>query len=159
MLPEISRSVPPAEGASAGARLLLAHTLREELASQGSIVMEALGSSMEPTVPGGSVLSIEPLRGPLCSEELIAFVPLKGVLLCCHRVVALDPEGSVRTQGDGRTTPDDAIVPEQVIGVVRSFVLGGRAYMLSPGARWPRPSAYRIQRQRATRLWRRLRAA
>jgi hypothetical protein len=158
MLLDFSRSVPPAKGATAGARVVLADTLREELAARGSLVMEASGTSMAPTVPTGSVLRIEPLRGPLRSDELIVFVPRQGVLLCCHRVVALGPEGTVRTQGDGRTTPDDAIGPERIVGVVRSFVLGGRAYALSPGARWPRPSAYRIQRQRVSRLLRRLSA-
>jgi hypothetical protein len=144
--------------ASLDARKLLAQTLREELASRGALVMEALGSSMEPTVPGGSFLRIEPLRGAPPVDELIAFVPPRGVLVCCHRVVALEHEGCVRTQGDRRTTPDDWIPCDQIVGVVRCFKLGGQTYKLSPGSKRPRPSSYRAQCQRLERLWRRLRA-
>jgi hypothetical protein len=118
--------------------------------------MEAIGSSMEPTVPGGSVLCIEPLRGAPAIDELIVFVPDRGELLCCHRVIARDERGHFLTQGDRHSAPDGFARPDQVVGVVRSFALGGRDYRVGANLPRPRPSAYRMQRQRFVRLMRRL---
>jgi len=117
--------------------------------------MEAVGSSMEPTVPGGSFLSIEPLCGAPAIDELIVFVQDRGELLCCHRVIARDERGYL-TQGDRHKAPDGFARPEQIVGVVRRFALGGRDYRVGPGLPRPRPSAYRMQRQRLVRLMRRL---
>lgn len=142
----------------AGARDHLAYALREQLAREGVLELDATGTSMEPTVPGGSVLRIEALRGAPAIDELIAFVPDRGDLLCCHRVVALDERGQVLTQGDRHQAPDGFARLEQVVGIVRSFALGGRDYRLGPELPRPRPSAFRVQRQRLTRLVRRLRA-
>ena len=142
----------------ARARHHLACALREQLARDGALELEATGSSMEPTVPGGSTLRIEALTGAPAIDELIAFVPDRGEMLCCHRVVALDATGDVLTQGDRLKSPDGFARPDQIIGVVRSFALGGREYPLSPELPRPRPSAYRAQRQRLSRLLRRLRA-
>lgn len=147
-------------GAQAGAREVLASVLREEIAQQGSIEMEARGSSMEPTVPGGSTLRIEPLRGVPAIGELVAFVSERGALLYCHRVIAVDDRsGQVTTQGDRHAQPDGVARLDQIVGIVRSFSLGGRAYSVSPEMPRPRPSAYRVQRQRLVRLVRRLRAS
>jgi len=140
------------------ARDLLAETLRGQVARQGVLELEAQGSSMEPTVPGGSLLRIEPMTQAPSRGELIAFVPDRGALLCCHRVVAHDG-ARVVTQGDRHGAPDPSAPHDRIIGVVRSFTLGGRAYALGPDAPRPRPSLYRRQRQRIARALRRLRAA
>jgi hypothetical protein len=156
-------SVPQRERSSshvhAPARELLACALREQLTRDGALDMEAVGSSMEPTVPGGSVLSIEPLHGAPAIDDLIVFVPEHGELLCCHRVIAQDERGHILTQGDRHKTPDGFARPDQIIGVVRSFELGGRNYRLGPELPRPRPTAYRMQRQRLVRLLRRMRVA
>jgi len=141
------------------ARELLARALREQIARDGALELVALGSSMEPTVPGGSALHIEPLSGTPAVDELIAFVPDCGVLLCCHRVVAIDDRGRVLTQGDRHRAPDGFARPDQLIGIVRSFELGGRAYAVSPQLPRPRPSKYRMQRERFVCVLRRLRVA
>jgi len=73
-------------------------------------------------------------------------------------VVALDANGSVLTQGDRHRAPDGFVSPEHIIGVVHSFELGGRTYSVAPSQPRPRPSAYRMQRQRITRVLRRLSA-
>jgi hypothetical protein len=140
-------------------RALLAFALREQLACEGALEIEAQGSSMEPTVPGGSVLRVEPLFGLPAPGELIAFVPQRGALLCCHRVVARDGASHVVTQGDRHGAPDASSPLERIVGVVRSFTLGGRAYAVGPELPRPRPSLYRRQRQRLVRLVRRVRAA
>lgn len=145
--------------ARANARGVLASVLREEVAQQGSIEMAASGSSMEPTVPGGSTLRIEPLRGVPVIGELVAFVSERGALLYCHRVVAVDDRsGQITTQGDRHAQPDGLARLDQIVGIVRSFSLGGRAYSVGPELPRPRPSAYRVQRQRLVRLMHRLRA-
>jgi hypothetical protein len=142
--------------AHTGARDVLADALREQLARDGALELEATGSSMEPTLPGGSVVRIEPLTGAPAHGELVALVPEGGALLCCHRVVALDERGYVLTQGDRLGAPDGFAAPDRLIGVVRSFTLGGRAYAVGPQLPRPRPSFYRIQRQRLSRALRRL---
>jgi hypothetical protein len=133
--------------------------LREQLARDGALELEAVGSSMEPTVPGGSALHIEPLYGAPAVDELVAFVPDRGALVCCHRVVAIDGRGHVLTQGDRHRAADGFARPDQLVGVVRSFELGGRAYAVAPQLPRPRPSKYRMQRQRLVRLLRRMRVA
>jgi hypothetical protein len=144
----------------ASARDVLASVVREEIALQGSIEMEARGSSMEPTVPGGSTLRIEPLHGVPAVGELVAFVSERGALLYCHRVIAVDEgTGQVTTQGDRHSQPDGLARLDQIVGIVRSFSLGGRIYSVSPDMPRPRPSAYRVQRQRLVRLMHRLRAS
>jgi hypothetical protein len=148
----------PASDIMVGARAVLADALRAQLAREGAVRMDALGSSMEPTVPGGSVLRVERLAGTLAVDELVAFVPDRGALLCCHRVVAIDQRGHVLTQGDRHRVADGFARPDQVIGVVRSFELGGKTYAAGPHQPRPRPSLYRLQRQRLVRLLRRLRA-
>lgn len=114
---------------------------------------------MEPTVPGGSVLRVEPIADAPALDELVAFVPDRGALLCCHRVVAIDARGHLLTQGDHHSAPDGFARPDQIIGVVRSFELGGRAYPVAPQQPRPKPSLYRMQRQRLVRFVRRLRAS
>lgn len=140
-------------------RAVLAGALRAQLALDGALSFEAVGSSMEPTVPGGSVLRVTPLAAPLAVGELVAFVPARGPLVCCHRVVAIDADGRVLTQGDRHRVSDGYAPPEHVVGVVRSFELGGRTYPLAQDRPRPRPSAYRVQRQRVARLIRRMHAA
>jgi hypothetical protein len=142
---------------SSEARALLAESMRSELAKAGAIELEAIGSSMEPTVPGGSVLKVERISGSPAIDELVAFVPDRGALLCCHRVVGLDDAGRVLTRGDRHRSSDGFARPDQIVGVVRSFALGGREYALGPQLPRPRPSRYRAQRQRLARLLRRLR--
>jgi hypothetical protein len=152
-------SSPNVEGRSlATTRDALASVLREHLDREGSIEMEAIGSSMEPTVPGGSLLRIERLTSSPVVDELVAFVPDGGALFVCHRVVAVDDRGQVLTQGDRHPRPDGFSAPGRIVGVVRAFTLGGRLYAVGPALSRPRPSAYRVQRQRVVRLIRRLRA-
>lgn len=153
----LERSLRCHDKLHAAARDVLASALREQVAREGMIEIEAQGSSMEPTVPGGSVLRIEPLRGAPIVDELVAFVAGRGALLTCHRVVAIDERGQLLTQGDRHRVPDGFVHPDKVIGIARSFKLGGRVYSVGPQLPRPRPSAYRAQRQRLARLLRRLR--
>lgn len=145
--------------ARTNARGVLAAVMREELTMHGSLEIEARGSSMEPTVPSGSTLRIEPLHGVPAVGELVAFVSEHGAPLYCHRVISVDErDGAVMTQGDHHALPDGLARFDQIVGVVRSFSLGGRAYSLGPELPRPRPSVYRVQRQRVARLMHRLRA-
>lgn len=133
------------------ARAFLAETLRAQLADAVSIVLDAVGSSMEPTVPGGSVMTVEPLDGAPLVGELLVFVPEHGVLLACHRVVALDADGRALTQGDRHTAPDGFCDPSRFVGRVRSFTLGGRRYDATDRSQ-PPPSRYRVTRARVARV-------
>ncbi len=129
---------------------MLASALREQLAGEGALELPALGASMARAVPGGSTVRVSPLARAPRVGELVAFVPASGPLLCCHRAVATRPDGAVLTQGDRHTAPDGWASADQVIGVVDSFRLGGREYDLTQGD--ARPSRYRIERQRLSRV-------
>jgi hypothetical protein len=109
---------------------------------------------MMPTVPGGSLLRVDALAGGPRRGELVAFVPTAGPLLCCHRAIATREDGAVLTQGDKHQAPDGWLRNDQVVGVVRSFRLGGKQFDLDrdPSVR---PSRYRVERQRLTRMYER----
>jgi hypothetical protein len=140
---------------ASSARAFLAETLRAQLADAGSIAFDAMGSSMAPSVPGGSVMHVEPLASPPAVGELLAFVPESGALLCCHRVIALDSRGRALTQGDAHAMPDGYCEPICFVGRVRTFTLGGRTY---DAAAQQRPSTYRVARARFGRAIARARA-
>lgn len=150
----MSDSFPRQRSERPSQRPVLAGALREQLARDGALELPAIGASMAKAVPGGSTLRVSPLGRAPRVGELIAFVPTDGPLLCCHRAVATRPDGAVLTQGDRHAAPDGWATPDQVIGVVDSFRLGGREYDLTQGD--AQPSRYRIERQRLSRVLDRL---
>ncbi len=137
-------------------RSALAAATREQVQRRGLWRTEVLGRSMEPTVPGGSIVEVTPLPTVLELGELLAFVPDTAVAMVVHRVIATQIDGSVLTHGDGSTLEDGWSKPERHIGVVRRYWLGGRAYSAIPGQPPARPSKLRRQLQRAARALRRL---
>lgn len=68
------------------------------------VVMRALGGSMEPAIPSGSRVRIDPCEAALAGEIVAIERPDGGLAL--HRVVKVFPDGSVLTWGDAMPLPD-----------------------------------------------------
>jgi signal peptidase I len=80
------------------------------------VTWRALGHSMEPTIPAGSLVRVAPCEASaLRRGDVAACVRPDGGLML-HRVVAFDGQNLVRTWGDAMPTPDDA--PSPVVGKV-----------------------------------------
>ncbi len=81
--------------------------LVEALGRGRSVTLHALGHSMEPTIPPGSVVRVAPCgAGGVRRGELAACVRPDGGL-SLHRVIGRDAAGRVRTWGDALPRPDD----------------------------------------------------
>lgn len=85
---------------------LLVDALVEALARGRSVTLHALGHSMEPTIPPGSVVRVEPCGdvGLRRGDVAACLRPDGGLSL--HRVVARSADGRVRTWGDAMRRPD-----------------------------------------------------
>lgn len=108
--------------------------------------LTVLSGSMEPTIPTGSQVVVEPVETPedaarLATGDVITFMPRPGdPTLVTHRIVgvALGADGSpsFTTRGDNNDAPDDGeVTPVQLRGVVRYHVpwAGHLATALDPG--------------------------
>jgi signal peptidase I len=73
--------------------------------------------SMEPTIPIGSAVIVE--RCPVHVGDIITFTPLGGSSTVTHRLIGINPNGTLRTKGDGNATPDVNVVTRaDVVGHV-----------------------------------------
>ena len=90
-----------------------------------------VGGSMEPYLSAGDVVAFAPLDGTLPPPgTIVAFEdPAHPGVTLTHRVVAVNPDGSLQTKGDANAAPDSTPVqPGAVIGAAR---------LVSPGAGLP----------------------
>lgn len=133
---------------SPASRAAVASMLRDGLTQHGGISIEATGRSMEPTIPGGSLLELEPLPARVAVGDLLVFVHHSGAHLCCHRIVEVTSGGAAMTRGDGSIVHDGWTQPELWVGVVRCFLVGGRRFVDRGAPDAVRPSHYRRVRQR-----------
>lgn len=111
----------------------------------GWIPLTVVSGSMEPTVPVGSQVVVEPLEGPedagrLAIGDVVTFMPRPDdATLVTHRIVgtASDSTGelSFTTQGDANGSPDEGeITHVQLRGLVKYHVpyAGYAAALLDP---------------------------
>ncbi|WP_396410597.1 signal peptidase I [Kocuria kalidii] len=99
----------------------------------GWVPLTVLSGSMEPTVPTGSQVVVQPLEGEadaagLSTGDVVTFMPHPDdPTLVTHRIVgvAVDGEGrrSFTTRGDANAAPDaDPVTATQLRGVVQYHV-------------------------------------
>jgi signal peptidase len=99
----------------------------------GWVPLTVLSGSMEPTVPTGSQVVVEPLEGEddaagLSTGDVVTFMPRPDdPSLVTHRIVgvAVDGEGrrSFTTRGDANAAPDaDPVTATQLRGLVKYHV-------------------------------------
>ena len=99
------------------------------------VVPRVMSSSMTPTIQQGDRLEI----GPPTSLTLGAIVVFRiDTMLICHRITAIDPQGTLSTRGDATQGACEVVQPGSVIGVVTGVLregshvsLGQSPYMAS----------------------------
>jgi len=90
----------------------------------GAVPLAVLTSSMEPTLPPGTLVVSQPVEtAQLRAGDVITFQPHSGdPMLITHRIIALgyraDGELTFTTRGDNNSQPDSPIVADQVMGKV-----------------------------------------
>lgn len=101
---------------------------------KGYVPLTILSGSMEPSLPVGSQVFVDPVQGRSEAEDevrtgsVITYMPYPDdPTLVTHRVVrtsyATDGSPRWRTQGDANSSPDETVVgPKQLRGVVRYHV-------------------------------------
>jgi hypothetical protein len=110
-----------------------------ELARAGGPVPELAlrvrGTSMSPSLREGDFLTVEP-AGAISPGDIVVF--RLGDELLCHRVAALREDGSLLTQGDNSSRPDQPVSRADVLGKAASARRGGPdvARLLRQTARW-----------------------
>jgi hypothetical protein len=131
------------------ARALLAESLRAELRAGKTPSFVTAGSSMGQSLPPGCVAEVSACVSPRLDDFLV-FVPDRGPLLCCHRVIGHGPRGEALTQGDAHLAPDGLIAKERFVGVVRRYRRAGRSQSDLACASRP-PSSARALAERIAR--------
>ncbi len=89
---------------------------REALARGVPVRVRVYGASMAPSLVDGVQVEIRPLAGPPLPGEVVAWE--RGGRLVVHRVVSVDSEGRVVTQGDARAVLDPPCPRSAVLGRV-----------------------------------------
>jgi hypothetical protein len=116
-------SIPQHREAAAWVPLLL-----EVLNRQGHCRWPLRGHSMRPTLPADCEIDVAPLPTRVPLGALIVFA--NGDALVAHRLVRRAGNAWI-AQGDNRRSPDRALNPAQVLGVVRA------AYLPNQQQCWP----------------------
>ena len=86
------------------------------------VVPRIVSSSMTPTIQEGDRLELSPPTA-LTLGAIVVF--RHDSLLICHRITAIDPQGTVTTRGDATQGPFEIVPPDSVIGVVTGVIRKG----------------------------------
>lgn len=103
------------------------------------VVPRIVSSSMTPTIQAGDRLELSP---PIALAVGAIVVFRNDTLLVCHRITAMDSQGTLSTRGDATQGACEIIQPNSVIGVVTGVMREGTH--LSLGQR-PRMSSATAQ--------------
>lgn len=79
------------------------------------VVPRIVSSSMMPTIQEGDSLALSPPTS-LTGGEIVVF--RNDNVLVCHRIIAIDPHGTLSTRGDTTQGACEIVQPGAVIGVV-----------------------------------------
>ncbi len=114
--------------------------LREALERHGRVQVRALGDSMTPLIPNGSVCEIRRVDVRALRKHDVVAVAL-GETLVIHRLIARGKRGLLLA-GDNRRAPDPWAPADALLGRIDTVVLpSGRArWLQAPGWRllsWP----------------------
>ena len=81
-----------------------------------------VSSSMLPTIQEGDKLELSPPTS-LTVDAIVVF--RHDSLLICHRITAIDPQGTLTTRGDATQGSSEIVPPDSVIGVVTGVIRKG----------------------------------
>lgn len=104
--------------------------LSRELLRRGHCVrFEARGSSMQPEILHGDIVTVEPVEGPLADRDIVLCLSRNGNPLL-HRIIRsrLDPAGqpSYLLRGDARVSVDGWTNAERILGRMVAVERRGR---------------------------------
>lgn len=85
-------------------------------------VPRIVSSSMAPTIQAGDRLELGP-PAALTIGMIVVF--RNDTLLVCHRIIAIDPQGTLSTRGDATQGAGEIVQPGSVIGVVTGMMREG----------------------------------
>jgi hypothetical protein len=88
----------------------------------GMVVPRIISSSMTPTIHEGDRLELSP-PASLTVGTIVVFK--NDSLLICHRITAIDPQGTLSTMGDATQGACEVVQPGSVIGVVTGVMREG----------------------------------
>lgn len=103
---------------------ILADLIPEILGRGHDARFRAPGGSMHPTIRGGDVLNVSPVRGDDVSPFDIVLVNARRGLTA-HRVVRVQRDGSVVTRGDAANSADEPVSRDRIVGRVTSLERDG----------------------------------
>ena len=86
------------------------------------VVPRIVSSSMTPTIQAGDKLELSP---PTSLTVSMIVVFRNDTLLVCHRITAIDPQGTLSMRGDATQGPCEIVQPSSVIGVVTGVIRDG----------------------------------
>jgi phage repressor protein C with HTH and peptisase S24 domain len=156
-----SQRLDPNAQSSASSTQQLFVDLSTDLLRRGqSIRFRAPGRSMQPTIRDGEVITVEPVSlADVKRGDIILYRSHMGVT--AHRVTRIQKKDGTADlmilRGDAPGSPDELVLPRQVLGKVVWVERGGR--LIAPWS-W-RAMIYRTLRFSVSRLkrWTRLKAA
>jgi hypothetical protein len=99
-----------------------------------------VSSSMRPTIQEGDRLALSP---PTVLTVGTIAVFRNDTLLICHRIIAVNPDGTLSTRGDAAQGADETVQPGSVIGVVKGVIRKGRHMSLGQSAHRSSAPAHR----------------
>ena len=86
------------------------------------VVPRVVSSSMTPTIQEGDGLELSPPTS-LTVGAIVVF--RNDTMLVCHRITAIDPQGTLSTRGDAMQGACETVQPGSVIGVVVGMMREG----------------------------------
>ena len=102
------------------------------------VVPRIVSSSMTPTIQEGDRLELSPPTS-LTVGAIVVF--RNGTMLVCHRITAIDPQGTLSTRGDATQGACEVVQPGSVIGVVTGVMRGGTHVSLGQSPHMSSPAA------------------
>lgn len=96
------------------------------------VVPRIVSSSMTPTIHAGDRLDLTPPTS-LTIGTIVVF--RTAPLLVCHRITAIDEQGTLSTKGDATDGAGETVQPSAVIGVVTGVLREGRYLSLKQSPR------------------------
>jgi hypothetical protein len=97
-----------------------------------------VSSSMTPTIQEGDRLELSP---PISLTVGAIVVFRNDTMLVCHRITAIDPQGTLSTKGDATQGACEVVQPGSVIGVVTGVLRGGTHVSLGQSPHMSSPAA------------------
>jgi hypothetical protein len=102
------------------------------------VVPRIVSSSMTPTIQEGDRLE---LSSPTSLTVGAIVVFRNDTILVCHRITAIDPQGTLSTRGDATLGACEVVQPGSVIGVVAGVMREGTHVSLGQSPRMSSPDA------------------